>query len=372
MDEGCEEIRISNELVRAAEVAVRDVLKVKKNEQVLIITNPDQDVSGISNALFQAVQKFEGDPSMIVQPVKGQLEFASDDAMAAIRTDPDVILSISKEKLGKDEEAIRSPIVVGDNSYDHYFHYLLREKKCRSFWSPSVTLDIFERCVDIDYTRLQDDCARVKGLLDRGTSVRITAPSGTNIEIGIQERITKSDDGDFTEPGKGGNIPAGEAFISPQLGTSNGTIAFDGSIASDSGIIIIESPIICRVKDGFVRGIEGGAEAKGLEDTITRAEERTLEWVKEGKLPRDQEKHYLMNCRNLGELGIGLNRKAKIIGNMLEDEKVYSTCHIAMGANYDDDAKALIHLDGLIRSPTIVVRIDDGDRTIMKDGELLI
>ena len=372
MDEECDGIKISNELLRAAEVAVRDVLKVRKDEQILIITNPDQDVSGISHALFRAAQKFGGDPSMIVQPVKGQLDLASDDAMAAIRTDPDIILSISKEKLGKDEEAIRNPIIVGDNSYDHYFHYLLREKKCRSFWSPSVNLDIFERCVDIDYTRLKDDCARIKEILDRGSTVKITAPSGTDIEIGIQERITKSDDGDFAEPGKGGNIPAGEAFISPQLGTSNGTIAFDGSIASDSGIIIIDRPIICRVKNGFVTAIEGGDEAKGLEDTITRAEERTLEWVKEGKLPRDQEKQYLMNCRNLGELGIGLNRKAKIIGNMLEDEKVYSTCHIAIGANYDDDAKALIHLDGLIRSPTIIVRTDDGEITIMRDGKLLI
>ncbi len=372
MDEGCDEIKISNELMRAAEVAVRDVLDVKKGEQILIITNSDHDVNRISHALFQAAQRFGGDPSMVVQPVKGQLDFASDDAMAAIRTDPDVILSISKEKLGKDEEAIRNPIIVGDNSYDHYFHYLLREKKCRSFWSPSVNLDIFERCVDIDYTRLKDDCARIKDILDRGTSVRITAPSGTDVEIGIHDRITKCDDGNFTEPGKGGNIPAGEAFISPQLGTSSGTIAFDGSIASDSGIIIIDRPIVCRVKDGFVKGIEGGNEAKALEGTIIKAEERTLEWVKEGKLPGDQEKHYLMNCRNLGELGIGLNRKAKIIGNMLEDEKVYSTCHIAIGANYDDDAKALIHLDGLIRSPTIIVNIDDEDRTIMRNGELLI
>ena len=41
---------------------------------------------------------------------------------------------------------------------------------------------------------------------------------------------------------------------------------------------------------------------------------------------------------------------------MLEDEKVFKTCHIAIGSNYDDDAKALIHLDGLVKNPTIVVR----------------
>ena len=60
------------------------------------------------------------------------------------------------------------------------------------------------------------------------------------------------------------------------------------------------------------------------------------------------------------------------MGNMLEDEKVYGTCHIAIGANYDNDAKALIHLDGLIKNPTITVTGTNFDRVIMKDGELVI
>jgi len=72
-----------------------------------------------------------------------------------------------------------------------------------------------------------------------------------------------------------------------------------------------------------------------------------------GKLPRGSGEIYAKNARNIGELGIGLNPRATISGNMLEDEKAFSTCHFAVGHNYDEDAPALIHLDGLVKNPTI-------------------
>ena len=57
----------------------------------------------------------------------------------------------------------------------------------------------------------------------------------------------------------------------------------------------------------------------------------------------------------LSFLGIGLNPRARVTGNMLEDEKILGTCHFAIGSNYDDDAEAFIHLDCLVNKPTITV-----------------
>lgn len=363
---------IEPELEKAAMVAMKDVMGSKNGERVLIITNPGNDVLDISQALYKATVELEGIPTLIIQPVRSQLDFANPEVLSALRSDPDILISISEEKLGKDPIAIKDPIKAGDSSYDHYFNYLLGEKKARSFWSPSVTKDMFIRTVPIDYSKLKDDCSRIKELLDKGKLVRITAPSGTDIEIGVDGREGKSDDGDFSKPGEGGNLPAGETFISPTLGSSRGRIAFDGSIASDKGIILIEEPIFCDVDCNMVTNITGGEEAKKLRETISRAKETTENFVKEGKIPKEDLDHYRSNTNNLGELGIGLNRKAGIIGNMLEDEKVYGTCHIAIGANYDNDARALIHLDGLINNPTIEVHLEDKKVLMMKDGELLI
>ena len=62
-----------------------------------------------------------------------------------------------------------------------------------------------------------------------------------------------------------------------------------------------------------------------------------------------------------------------ITGNMLGDEKVYKTCHFAIGSNYDDDAEALIHLDGLVSDPTVVAVMEDGsEEFITRDGVLAL
>jgi leucyl aminopeptidase (aminopeptidase T) len=54
---------------------------------------------------------------------------------------------------------------------------------------------------------------------------------------------------------------------------------------------------------------------------------------------------------------------------MLEDEKVYGTCHFALGSNYDEDAPALIHLDGLVSRPTIYTETEEGKKElVMKEG----
>ena len=71
---------------------------------------------------------------------------------------------------------------------------------------------------------------------------------------------------------------------------------------------------------------------------------------------------------NLAEFGIGTNPKAKLIGNVLEDEKVLGTCHIALGDNstFGGRVNAGIHVDGIIKHPTIKL---DG-KIVMREGEL--
>ncbi|RLF74917.1 MAG: peptidase M17, partial [Thermoplasmata archaeon] len=129
----------------------------------------------------------------------------------------------------------------------------------------------------------------------------------------------------------------------------------------------------CRVEGGFVKSIEGGDGAKVLEGSLRRGEEMAEELFREGRLPKETMQEYRRNARHLGELGIGLNPKAEIVGNMLEDEKAFRTCHIAIGSNYDNDAPALIHLDGLIKEPTLVLFLEGGEeRTLMDSGELRI
>jgi leucyl aminopeptidase (aminopeptidase T) len=361
----------SRDLMEAAEVAVRHVLDVNKGERVLIITNPEANVHSISTAIYDAVIDAKGVPVLCLQPYKTQLDFAEPSVIKAIESNPDVAISLSAEKLGKDMAAMANPYKSGINTYDHAFNFLMAEKKMRSFWSPSVTMEMFAKTVPIDYGALRRDCKNLKQAMDKAVTARITTAAGTDITIGLRGRACHVDDGDFRRPGTGGNLPAGEVYISPELGASNGTVVFDGSISVTNGDVVTKEPVSVTVKDGFVTDIEGGREADALREAIENGENSPGTWAREGKLAPDLVEEYRKNARNLGELGIGLNRAAEIVGNMLEDEKVYSTCHIAIGSNYDEDAKAMIHLDCLVKKPTIELVYSNGaKKTVMESGSL--
>ena len=358
------------QLNRSAKVAVRDVLAIKKGEKVLIVTNPDDETLPVSQALFDASLEAGADPLIMIQKEKTQLDFTEKGIIGAIKTEPDVIISISKNKLGKDEDAITDPYEYEGKKYNNTFHYLMHGvKKCRAFWSPGITRDMFIRTIPVNYSKMKESSLFLKDLLDKAVKVKVTAPSGTDVVIDVEGREAMCDDGDFSSPGDGGNLPAGETFISPVVGKTEGIIAFDGSISTNDGDLIINNPIFVSVRNGFAEEITGKEEASILLDTIEKAEKNALVFEKKGKLPAGDGKKYAKNARNIGELGIGLNPEAVISGNMLEDEKAFKTCHFAIGSNYDEDAPALIHLDGLVKDPTITLVFEDGsEKTVVREG----
>jgi hypothetical protein len=97
-------------LEHACQVAVERSLAVKPGERVLIVTNPETEVSAISLCLYDACAAAGVKPSILFQPVKGQLDFADPGVIAAIAAAPDVVVSMSAERMGKDRAAQQSPI----------------------------------------------------------------------------------------------------------------------------------------------------------------------------------------------------------------------------------------------------------------------
>ena len=352
-----------------AEVVVQDVVKVRKGERVLVIANPA--TSEIAQDLYKASCDAGAVSTLMYQPDRTSFDNATPEVLAAIGANPDVCFSISNIKLGKDPAAQANPYKTEDGQeYTHIFDYLMDGKKSmRGAWTPGITVDMMNRTAAIDYELLQARCKKLEELFTNAKSVHITAPAGTDVTISVENRKLMFDDGDFSKPGTGGNIPAGEVFISPVVGKTEGTIVYDGSMTFSDGDSILETPITCKIENGFVTDIKGGTEARRLLKTITEAETRPFTLEKEKKLPAGQAAVYKRNARNIGELGIGLNPAAQITGNMLEDEKAFNTCHFAIGENYDNDAPALIHLDGVVRSPTItVIYVDDTSKVILNNG----
>ncbi len=354
-----------------SETVVNDVLKVKKGETALIIANPDTNL--IAQELYTSLIEADARPVLIFQKKKTSMDFAEPAVIGALKSEPQIIMSISALKLGKDKEALSNPYTTEDGTtFDNIFDYLLYGKKCsRAIWTPGLTEDMYNRTVMIDYRLLGERCSAICKKYENAVSVHVTAPGGTDVTVGVEGRHGLVDNGDFSEPGKGGNIPAGEVFISPVVGTTEGTIVFDGSMTFSDGDALLKTPINVKVEKGFVSAVTGGDEAKRLLKDITAAEIESLAMAAQKKFTPDTAELYARNARNIGELGIGLNPAASIMGNMLEDEKAFRTCHFAIGENYDGDANALIHFDGVVRNPSITITYANGGTCqILKDGEL--
>ena len=202
----------------------------------------------------------------------------------------------------------------------------------------------FVKAIDIDYFSLQRRMQLVKEKLDAGNEVNVTTPAGTDIRLKIKHQKAISVAGEYINNGNGGNIPVGEVYMPPDKKDVEGMIVIDGSMRDHQMTRIISSPIRMTVKDGAVTDIEGGEEAKLLEQSLQRAESMSK---------------YSWGVRRIGEFGIGMNPGARIIGSTLIDEKTLGTCHFALGSNYwfGGTIKAIIHYDQVLKNPTI--KVDD-------------
>jgi leucyl aminopeptidase (aminopeptidase T) len=210
--------------------------------------------------------------------------------------------------------------------------------------SPGVEMRMFEYPMTADFKEMKKKAGALKKRFMGVKSVRLTTGAGTDVSFSIEGRGFADDI--TIMPGHMGNLPAGEMWCAPVEESMNGTIVVDGSIG-DLGQV--REPLTIRVKDGFIVGLESRDKAlvKRVQELISVDREASL----------------------AGEFGIGLNPKAMLTGNLLEDEKVGGTLHIAFGANEDMPGgrnKSRTHRDFLFKAPTIIA--DSGD-IIMKEGE---
>jgi len=72
----------------------------------------------------------------------------------------------------------------------------------------------------------------------------------------------------------------------------------------------------------------------------------------------------------VAELGLGTNPAAEIIGTVLEDEKVYGTCHVAFGDNhgFGGTIECDSHLDGIVLEPDVYL----DDELVVTEGDVVV
>jgi len=317
---------VMNQLQKAARVAVARCMSVKSGETVLVIT--DQPRRKIGYALWEEAKR-SGAEAILTEIIPRKIHSEEPPRpVAELMKNADVVLAPTTKSLT---------------------HTDARREACsqgtRIATLPGITEEIMTRTLDADYQKIAARSRKIALMLTKAHQVRLTTPGGTDIAMSVEGRKGYADTGLYHQKGDFGNLPAGEAFLAPIEGSSQGTIWVDGAIA-DLGVL--KEGIRLVVKDGFVTEILGRTEAEKLKTLLSPL----------GKL-----------AYNIAELGIGTNDKAIVTGNVLEDEKAIGTVHIALGDNASMGGKvsAPIHIDGILLRPTLKV---DGE-TIMADGKLV-
>lgn len=207
---------------------------------------------------------------------------------------------------------------------------------------PGVTADMLARVMAVDFEQMARRSGAVSELLSQSSQARVTCPRGTDLELDLTGRTAVSDDGDLGAPGAFGNLPCGEGFIAP-LGGRGRIVA-----SSLAPFGLSEPPATLTVEDGRITGAQDGLGPEFLARLRDHGEPGT----------------------NLAELGVGTNDRATLSGNILEDEKVLGTVHVAFGASagFGGSVSVPIHLDVVVLDASLEV---DG-RPVLDRGRFVL
>ena len=157
-----------------------------------------------------------------------------------------------------------------------------------------------------DWEALAEEQAQLKDILDGGETVRIRS-SGTDLTLDISGRTAVNSAASVAYDSH--NLPSGEVFTAPV--DTAGVVTFDVPMTIQGRRV---RDVELTFKDGVVVDFAAEQGAAVIEEILET----------DG------------GSRRLGELGIGMNRGVdRITDNILFDEKMGGTVHLALGRAYD-------------------------------------
>jgi leucyl aminopeptidase (aminopeptidase T) len=298
------------DLAPAVQTVVRRCLAVQPDENVVVVVDPR--TASIGEALREESRAAGADAVLIVMDERATDGTEPPPGVAAALAACDVFIAPTSRSLSHTGARKRAS-----------------DAGARGATMPGVTEPMLARAMAVDFDKMAARSKAVAELLDRGTQAHISCPRGTDLKLALDGRAGISDDGDLAAPGAFGNLPCGEGFIAPAFG--EGTV-----IASSLAPLGISTePATLTVAEGRIVAADGGLGPRFIELLLAHGELGT----------------------NLAELGVGTNEKAQLTGNVLEDEKILGTVHVAFGASagIGGTVSVPIHLDVVILDASLEV-----------------
>ena len=309
------------DLAPAVRTVVHSCLGVQPAENVLVVV--DSPLTDVGEALREEAARAEADAVLAVMTPRDEHGEEPPPPIAEALAACDVFVAPTTKSLSHTQARKRAT-----------------ERGARGATMPTVTADMLARLMAIDFETMRTRSAAVAELLDAADTARITCPRGTDLTLDLHGRRGIADDGDLTAAGAFGNLPCGEGFIAPAGG--EGTVVASSLAAVGLG----ESRL--TVTGGRLTAATGAAGDQLYERLIAHGDAGT----------------------NLAELGVGTNENATLTGNVLEDEKILGTVHVAFGASaaIGGTIAVPVHLDVVVTDASLTI----GDTAVLDGGTYLL
>jgi leucyl aminopeptidase (aminopeptidase T) len=312
------------DLAPAVDTVVNRCLAIKADEDVLVVADPGTRTIG--EALRDAARDAGADAVLAIMDEREVDGTEPPRTIAGALAAADVFIAPTTRSISHTVARKRA-----------------NEAGARGATMPGVTEDMLARIMAGDFDLMARRSQQVAGLLTEAIEAHVSCPRGTDFTLDLTGREGLPDDGILTEPGAFGNLPCGEGFVAPLGGA--GRIVVAGTLAS---VGMADPPVTLTVVDGHLVAAEDGLGPQFIELLRGKGAQGT----------------------NLAELGVGTNERAKLTGQVLEDEKILGTVHVAFGASagIGGTVSVPIHLDVVVLDATL----DVGGRRVLDEGRYVL
>lgn len=217
----------------------------------------------------------------------------------------------------------------------------------RAAMSTAAYEELVYSAIDRDWEAQERRQQRVAEALESGERLRIRSGDGTDLRMSVDGMRAVNECGEV-------NLPGGEVYTAPVVDSLEGSVTFDVPR-------LIRGTELRRVEFTF----EGG-------EIVDYGAERGEQFL-EGLLHVDD------GSGRIGEVGFGMNAAVdRCTREILVDEKMYGTVHLAIGSGYDacvpDEAErnaSGIHQDFLVDTREDS-RVEVDGKPILVDGEFVV
>ena len=292
--------------------AIIDILGIRNNEQVLILSDINVSVEAI--AVVEQTFTDYGVPTSINWDLP--LEFCDEmpDGFEPLMQEFDVIILAASQS---------------------WYHTSAR-RKAKYEWKKRVAECyglVKESLVDgglvADYKQVIRKGEELSAILKGEELIRIVSEKGTDFTCSIMD--VGFETGQYQVPGSGGNLPGGEVYITPLPGSVNGRIIFD--VSMDMYGTLNEDILCIDMENGRIVNVFG-SKSSVLQKII-------------------QKDH---RVANIAEIAFGTNSWSKLGRSIIEDEKKLGTAHVGFGNDtYMGGKNNGPHYDGIFLSPRIIL-----------------